>query len=895
MAKIDQGNTYKTVVGWYGECGGDECQDINLSVYKTHVAGVFQWDTNGVLKGWSKNLPDAWTQPFTKLECGKLYYLVILPGTSSFTIPNFVVSSFETVDAGRLVSSCEATPTPIVCTCAPEDFVVTTISSTSHTFADHILAGFATGTEVSFNDSTLVTAGIACTVALKFPGGSPAGFVVLQKMQPNNTQFYVKHGITCYTAIASASNGSGDSWELEMSSSEQLPDTCGDNIELPTPEPEPTPTPEPEPTPTPQPPSDCCPDPQTQVDTIGGVNLREVFHTYPSGMQVALLKYQGYDSGGTLCADLTLTDGWTEEGTESTKLVLLPGSSDPIGTITKTLKNGTDKNTFYYIDSQQTCYVGDYNDDSPIELVTTTGTATKQTPTPEPEPTPTPEPEPTPTPEPEPEPTPTPQPPSADVPSDCCPDPQTQVDTIGGVNLREVFHTYPSGMQVALLKYQGYDSGGTLCADLTLTDGWTEEGTESTKLVLLPGSSDPIGTITKTLKNGTDKNTFYYIDSQQTCYVGDYNDDSPIELVTTTGTASETTPTPEPDPTPTPTPEKTPTPVPDTAAPTATVSGAPTSAIYPEIDVNLTIGGTDVTHYKHKLESGNWSAETPVATALTITATWSIGTHTVKVVAKDAAGNWQTEGNATTVTFQVIAVPSTELDCECTPEGLSTISASGSMFRHLGHTFGNWKQNEQIGFDDSTLKSEGIASTAFFTYPDDSQAGIIVFTGKKPNNTKFYVRTGKYCYTVVGQASPSSVWNLKLSLETTLPDGCDSDGGNFAAETTCCSDSSVAIQVFAGSTDSEYGVGVTAYPDGNMDGELCFNPPTGWPDDIDFQFPYAKMFMLEGLTDETQLIKIDTTIPPANLYGMQFIYRLASGDCYQGYFQESGTSTFNLV
>jgi hypothetical protein len=826
MAKIDQGNTYKTVVGWYGECGGDECQDINLSVYKTHVAGVFQWDTNGVLKGWSKNLPDSWAQPFTKLECGKLYYLVILPGTSSFTIPNFVVSSFETVDAGRLASSCEATPTPLTCTCAPEDFIATTISSNHHTFADHIFGGFATGTEVSFNDSTLADEGIAWTVRLNFPGGTSAGFIVFQQKKPDNTQFFVKHGITCYTATATSSNADGESWELTMSSSEQLPSTCGEDIELPTPTPERTPTPVPDTTP--------------PTATISGAPTSAIYPDTHVSLNV----------GGTDVTHwkvLEATGQWSAE-------FPVTGSAE----ITGTYAIGTHTEKVVGRDA-----AGNWQTESNATTVTFQVIA--------------------------------------EVPSECCPSPQTRADTVGGVTLQEVFHTYSSGMQVAILKYQGFDSGGTLCADLTLTDGWTEEGTELTKYVLLPGSSDPIGTIAKTLKNGTDKNTFYYIDSQGTCYVGDYNDDSPIELVATSGTAAEATPTPEPDPTPTPTPERTPTPVPDTTAPTATISGAPTSAIYPEVDVVLTIGGTDVTHYKFQgAHQQNWSQEFPVVAGnqpgkLYLTNTWSIGTHTIKVVGKDAAGNWQTEGNATTVTFQVIAVPSTELDCECTPEGFSTISASGNMFRYLDHTFGNWKQNEQIGFDETTLKSEGIASTAFFTYPDDSQAGIIVFTGMKPNNTKFYVRTGKYCYTVVGQPSPGSVWNLQLSLETTLPDGCDSDGGNFAAETTCCSDSSVAIQVFAGSTDSEYGVGVTAYPDGNMDGELCFNPPTGWPDDIDFQFPYAKMFMLEGLTDETQLIKIDTTIPPANLYGMQFIYRLASGDCYQGYFQESGTSTFNLV
>jgi hypothetical protein len=243
----------------------------------------------------------------------------------------------------------------------------------------------------------------------------------------------------------------------------------------------------------------------------------------------------------------------------------------------------------------------------------------------------------------------------------------------------------------------------------------------------------------------------------------------------------------------------------------------------------------------------------------------------------------------------VIAVPSTELDCGCTPEGLFAITASSAMTRQGNYVFGNFKTGVQVGFDESTLKEEGIGNTVFLTYPDDSQAGIIVITGWKPNNTKFYVRDGKFCYTVVGLPSPGGVWSLKLSLETTLPEGCASGGGDFAEAQTCCSDKEAIISVFAGQSETDYGVGVTAYPSGEMDGELCFNPPTGWPDEIDFQFPYAKMVMLEGMPADEQLIKLDISIPTTHIYDIQFIYRLASGDCYQGYIQETGTSTFNLV
>jgi hypothetical protein len=282
-----------------------------------------------------------------------------------------------------LVSGEEATPTPepeptptpdeVDCTCAPSNFATNTISGQVHD-TDHgvRLIGFISETQVSYDVSTLISEGLSSTVTLKLPNNQQAGQLILTSFAPNNTQFYVKHGAVCYTATATSSNGTGDSWELTMVVSKTLSSECGDTgpLPTPTPEPDPTPTPEPEPdpTPTPQPPSECCPSSHTQADTVGGTDLQEVFHTYSSGMQVAILKYQGYNSGGTLCADLTLTDGWTEEGTESTKLVLLPGSSDPIGTIAKTLKNGSGKSLFYYNDPDGNCFRGDYDDASPIQL-----------------------------------------------------------------------------------------------------------------------------------------------------------------------------------------------------------------------------------------------------------------------------------------------------------------------------------------------------------------------------------------------------------------------------------------------------------------------------------------------------------------------------------------------
>ena len=149
MAVIQQANSYKTVVGWYGDCSDEECQDINLSTFKPHITSVYQWDNSGVLKVWKSNLPDALNRAFKTLECGKLYYLYVKPGTGSFTIPNFVISSYETEDAGRIAALCQstptpvATPTPVPCDCASSDFVtLESTSSSAFVSSGHTFGGF---------------------------------------------------------------------------------------------------------------------------------------------------------------------------------------------------------------------------------------------------------------------------------------------------------------------------------------------------------------------------------------------------------------------------------------------------------------------------------------------------------------------------------------------------------------------------------------------------------------------------------------------------------------------------------------------------------------------------------------------------------------------------------
>jgi len=96
----------------------------------------------------------------------------------------------------------------------------------------------------------------------------------------------------------------------------------------------------------------------------------------------------------------------------------------------------------------------------------------------------------------------------------------------------------------------------------------------------------------------------------------------------------------------------------DTVAPTAELTDAPPAATI-ETDIDITVGGADVTGYKYNLDSAGWSAEISPTTNITA-AGLAIGAHTLAVVGRDTIGNWQTEGEATTVNWSVITAPTAD-------------------------------------------------------------------------------------------------------------------------------------------------------------------------------------------------------------------------------------------
>ena len=89
----------------------------------------------------------------------------------------------------------------------------------------------------------------------------------------------------------------------------------------------------------------------------------------------------------------------------------------------------------------------------------------------------------------------------------------------------------------------------------------------------------------------------------------------------------------------------------DKVAPTASLSGTP-AAQTQVTAADITVGDADVTLYRFKLDAGAWGGATPVAEHIALT-NLADGAHTLAVIGRDAAGNWQTEAAATPAVWTV--------------------------------------------------------------------------------------------------------------------------------------------------------------------------------------------------------------------------------------------------
>lgn len=89
----------------------------------------------------------------------------------------------------------------------------------------------------------------------------------------------------------------------------------------------------------------------------------------------------------------------------------------------------------------------------------------------------------------------------------------------------------------------------------------------------------------------------------------------------------------------------------DTIAPIPNVTSLP-NTFTNETDINITIAGTDVVQYKYNLNNGGWSEPIEIDTKISLQG-FTEDTHVIKIIASDSLGNWQSEENAFTHTWEI--------------------------------------------------------------------------------------------------------------------------------------------------------------------------------------------------------------------------------------------------
>ena len=107
-------DVYTTFLGWYGLCDQGGCESFDLLTRDplNVIYAIYQFSADGTGTEVFLASSPTFLQSFTKLTCGKAYWIVLDPGTGSIAIPGFVVSNESENEFGYIVSSCDATPTP---------------------------------------------------------------------------------------------------------------------------------------------------------------------------------------------------------------------------------------------------------------------------------------------------------------------------------------------------------------------------------------------------------------------------------------------------------------------------------------------------------------------------------------------------------------------------------------------------------------------------------------------------------------------------------------------------------------------------------------------------------------------------------------------------------------
>jgi len=191
--------------------------------------------------------------------------------------------------------------------------------------------------------------------------------------------------------------------------------------------------------------------------------------------------------------------------------------------------------------------------------------------------------------------------------------------------------------------------------------------------------------------------------------------------------------------------------------PTVILSGLPANPTYLST-TNITVGGTGVTAYKYKLDGGSYGAETLVATKIALSGL-TAGTHTLYVIGKNSAGNWQLETNATQFTWTVdFTVPTITISNPSV-----SLSTGGNVTYTVTYTNAS---TITLSTSDVTLNKTGSANgTLAVTTAGESARSITIsnITGSGTMSISITANTAQRTNgTSAAAAGPSNPFNVNV-------------------------------------------------------------------------------------------------------------------------------------
>lgn len=216
-------HSYSFVLAFYGKCPGQEISsdcsvyNMNQSEFTNVVDSVFEVDnkqSNTTFAWYKSSLSSSNLNHFDTLECGKLYYFVISPGTKKLTIPHLFTTTSDDDSSrnARITEDCEyIEPTPTSTPLKPccEDFENSVIATASNTGSENLngvkVFGFDFGGMFCYDSLDLTYE--PARFNFKDESDQVLGYITTTGNFKNKEVSYVTPEGICYKGVAETENG----------------------------------------------------------------------------------------------------------------------------------------------------------------------------------------------------------------------------------------------------------------------------------------------------------------------------------------------------------------------------------------------------------------------------------------------------------------------------------------------------------------------------------------------------------------------------------------------------------------------------------------------------------------------------------------------------------------